>query len=243
MNNQMNNNSNIDANSIGNQTEVNMNQMGVNTNSNTRNSNNGINPVRSGANVSGIDKKRPLPKKIAEDKKYTENWIDIKTISNGIIYNKEGYMISGIRIHPKNIFISDRSSMDATLIGLMNFYNTIDFEFWLVVADRPVDISMYQAELQLLYNKTPDQKIRKLISQDMDKGDFFASNNVVDTEYYILFKEKKLEVLQKRLRSMINNISQAGISVNPTSTEELRMLVDNFLNGGRDFTAGGVMPL
>ena len=68
MNNQMNNNSNIDANSIGNQTEVNMNQMGVNTNSNTRNSNNGINPVRSGANVSGIDKKRPLPKKIAEDK-------------------------------------------------------------------------------------------------------------------------------------------------------------------------------
>ena len=34
-----------------------------------------------------------------------------------------------------------------------NFYNTIDYEFWLVVADRPVDITVYLSQLQLLYNQ------------------------------------------------------------------------------------------
>ena len=119
----------------------------------------------------------------------------------------------------------------------------IDYEFWLVVADRPVDISMYQAELQLLYNKTLDPKLRKLISQDMDKGEFFTNNNVVDTEYYILFKEKKLDILQKRIRTMVNGLAAAGLAAAPTSTDDLRTLIDSILNSGRKFESGGVMPL
>ena len=42
----------------------------------------------------------------------------------------------------------------------------IDFEFWLIVADRPVDISVYMSQMQLLYNETHNPAIRKLILQD-----------------------------------------------------------------------------
>ena len=45
----------------------------------------------------------------------------------------------------------------------------IDFEFWLVVADRPVDISVYMSQLQLLYNDTPSPAIRKIIMQDIER--------------------------------------------------------------------------
>ena len=106
---------------------------------------------------------KKMAKSVKVDSKWTENWINVKKISNGIIYNNLGEMVTGIKIQPKNIFILDGSSMDNTLIGLMNFYNTIDYEFWLMVADRPVDITVYETELQLLYNKTQDQRIRKLI--------------------------------------------------------------------------------
>lgn len=34
----------------------------------------------------------------------------------------------------------------------------IDYEFWIVVADRPVDINLYLSQLQLLYNSTSDVK-------------------------------------------------------------------------------------
>lgn len=192
------------------------------------------------ASVSGV---RPMPKAAKNNPKYTENWIPIKAISNGIMYNTRNEMVTGVKIQPRNIFILDQSSMDNALIGLMNFYNTMDFEFWLVVADRPVDIAVYQAELQVLYNKTQDQRIRKMISQDMAKGDFFINNNVVDTEYFILFKEKNQEMLGKKVRSIINNLASAGLVASQTSNDDLRMIIDNFLNGGDKYEAGGVMPI
>jgi len=185
----------------------------------------------------------PLPKNAQNNPKYTENWIPIKAISNGIMYNSKNEMVTGVKIQPRNIFILDQSSMDNALIGLMNFYNTLDFEFWLVVADRPVDIAVYQAELQVLFNKTQDQRIRKMIVQDMQKGDFFVNNNVVDTEYFILFKEKNQELLAKKVRNMINNLASCGLIASQTSNDDLRMIIDNFLNGGQKYEAGGVMPI
>ena len=131
---------------------------------------------------------KKMSKQMQRDNKFTENWLPLKAISNGIMYNDKNEMITGVKIQPRNIFILDQASMDTALIGLMNFYNTIDYEFWLIVADRPVDIAVYQAELQVLYNQTPDPRIRKLIAQDMNKGDYFVNNEVVDTEYFILFK-------------------------------------------------------
>ena len=152
-------------------------------------------------------------------------------------------MVTGVKIRPKNIFILDGSSMDRTLIGLMDFYNTIDYEFWLMIVDRPVDIAMYEAELQLLYNKTQDPVIRKVISQDLDKGDYFTNNNVVDTEYYLLFKEKKMENLQKRVRNIINGLAGAGLIASQTSNDDLYMVLDNFFNAGKNYETGTVMPL
>lgn len=184
-----------------------------------------------------------MSKQMQKDNKFTENWLPLKAISNGVMYNDKNEMITGIKIQPKNIFILDQSSMDASLIGLMNFYNTLDFEFWLIVADRPVDIAVYQAELQVLYNQTLDPRIRKLIAQDMNKGDYFINNDVVDTEYFILFKEKDDQMLQKKLRNMINSLATAGLIASQTSNDDLRMIIDNFFNGGRKFESGGVMPV
>lgn len=187
--------------------------------------------------------RRVMSAQVQNDPRYTENWINVKKISNGICYNTEGVMITGVKIRPKNIFILDRYSMDNTLVGLMNFYNTLDYEFWLVIADRPVDISVYQAELQLLFNKANDPTIRKIIGQDIDKGDYFVNNSVVDTEYYLLFKERNVDMMQKKLRNMINGLAAAGLVASQTSTDDLRMILDNFLNGGRTFESGTVMPL
>ena len=183
-----------------------------------------------------------MPQAAKNNPKYTENWLNLKAINNGIMYNNAGEMVTGVKIQPKNIFILDSSEMDRTLIGLMNFYNNINYEFWLVVADRPVDITMYQTELQLLYNNTTDQRIRKLIAQDIDKGDLFKNNNVVDTEYFILFKEKNMDMLQKKVRNMITELAGTGLTASQTSNDDLRMIIDNFLNGGKDFRSGGVLP-
>ena len=174
---------------------------------------------------------------------YTENWLPVKGIQNGMIYAGANQKITGVKITPKNIFILDQNMQDNILISLKNFYNTIDYEFWLVVADRPVDISVYMSQMQLLLNDAYSPAIRKLIAQDIQKGEMFIRNNVVDTEYYFLFKTKDPDLLQKRVRMMINGLAQCGLNVSQISNSDLRLVLENFLNGGTSTEFGTVMPV
>lgn len=180
---------------------------------------------------------------VSQAKNYSEDWVPIKNIMNGMIQLDNGYYVTGIKIQPKNIFILDEGERNNVLFNLQNFYNMIDFEFWLMVADRPVDINVYLSQLQLLYQRTNDGAIRKIIMQDINKANAFmgAEYNVVDTEYFILFKEKKLEIIQKRLHNLISGLANATINSVQVSNVDLRMILDNFLNGGMTTTFGTVM--
>lgn len=189
---------------------------------------------------------RPNPNQggvaVEQTSKYTEDWVPIKNIMNGMIQLDNGYYVTGIKVAPKNIFILDVGERDNVIFNLQNFYNMIDYEFWLVVADRPVDINLYLSQLQLLYQRSNDGAVRKLIIQDINKANAFmgAEYNVVDTEYFILFKEKKLEIVQKRIHNLIAGLANASINSTQVSNSDLRMILDNFLNGGMTTTFGTV---
>ena len=172
---------------------------------------------------------------------FTESWVPVKNISNGEIILDNKMKVTGVKIKPRNIFILDSGSQDAVIIALKNFYNTIDFDYWLISADRPVDIAGYLAKLQLLYEQTPSPAIKKLIIQDINKANSFTDNNVTDTEYYILFKEKSPEMIQKNLRTLIMGLSNCGLTANQVSNDDLRVILDNFLNGGVSFDFKVVM--
>jgi len=173
--------------------------------------------------------------------KYTEDWLPIKNITNGTIVLDNKMKVTGIKIRPRNIFILDQGTQDNVIIALKNFYNTIDFEFWLISADRPVDLNSYLSRLQLLYNQTPNPAIRKLINQDIDKANTFMNNNITDTEYYILFKDKNDDLIQKRLRTLITGLANAGLEAVQVSNDDLRIILDNFLNGGMTTNFGTVI--
>lgn len=175
--------------------------------------------------------------------KWSEDWVPVKNILNGMIQLENGMYVTGVKVASKNIFILDPGERDNILYNLQNFYNMMDYEFWLVVADRPVDINLYLSQLQLLYQRCTDGAIRKLIIQDINKANAFMGleYNVVDTEYFILFKEKRLEVVNKKIHNLITGLANAGLNSSQVSNSDLRMLLDNFLNGGMTTNFGTVM--
>ena len=177
------------------------------------------------------------------DSKYSEDWLPIKAIANGMIQTEDGYYVTGVKVTPRNIFILDEGSQNNILYQMGNFYNTIDYEFWLLIADRPVDINVYLANLQVMYNQNANASVRKLIMQDINKANLFMSEqyNVVDTEYYILFKEKKMEIVQKRIHNLISGLANAGLQSMQTSNSDLRMILDNYLNDGQTTNFRAVM--
>ena len=94
---------------------------------------------------------------------YTVDDIPLKSITNGAIILNDGSKVTGIKIMPKNIFILDYDMQSAIIANLKNVYNVIDYEFWIIAADRPVDINLYLSQLQVQYNQTQDNIKRKLI--------------------------------------------------------------------------------
>lgn len=177
--------------------------------------------------------------------KYAENWLPIKSIMNGAIQVDGGLNVTGVKIQPKNIFIMDSQSQSNAIFNLRNFYNTIDYEFWLIVADRPVDINVYLSQLQLLYNSVQTPAMRKLIMQDINKANLFMGKEVgvSDTEYYILFKEKRPEIIQKRIQNLISGLANVGLVARQVSNDDLRVLLDGFLNGGVTTDFGTVIGI
>ena len=174
--------------------------------------------------------------------KYTnDEFVPIKSITNGVIVLDNNEKVTGIKIMPRNIFILDYSTQDAIIDNLRNVYNMIDYEFWVIAADRPVDINVFLSQLQLLYNSTPDQVRRKLIMEDINKANLFMNNNIVDTEYFLLFKEKSDDVILKRIRTLINGFASAGLNSHQVTNDDLRIILDNFLNGGQTTTFGTVI--
>lgn len=174
--------------------------------------------------------------------KSAEDWLPIRAINNGMIQLDNGFLVTGVKIEPKNIFILDQDVQNNVIFSLRNFYNTIDYEFWLISAGRPVDINVYLANLQVQYNNTNNQAIRKLLMQDISKANMFMSTqlNAVDTEYFILFKEKKPEIIQKRLQTLISGLANCTLNSKQVSNDDLRMLLDNFFNGAENSRFGTV---
>ena len=174
--------------------------------------------------------------------KYTEEaYVPVKSITNGMIILDNNEKVCGIKIMPRNIFIADFDTQNAIISNLKNVYNMIDYDFWIIAADRPVDINVFLSQLQLQYNSTSDQTKRKLILEDINKANMFMNNNIVDTEYYLLFKEKNNEVIAKRIRNLINMFASAGLNTHQATNDDLRIILDNFLNGGQTTTFGTVI--
>lgn len=173
---------------------------------------------------------------------YTEDWLPIKGIVNGMIELNNNYKVTGVKIAPKNIFILDKASQDFTILSLKSFYDSLDFEFWIISNDKPVDISGYLASLQIQYNQIQDSRIKKLLIQDIEKVNDFMNDNVTDVEYFILFKDKNFDLLQKRLRTVIMGLSNAGIDSSQVSNADLRAILDGFLNGGKPSENRVVLP-
>lgn len=181
-----------------------------------------------------------MPSK-SQRSKYTNDFVPVKSIANGMILLDNNEKVTGVKIFPRNIFILEPDYQYSIVNNLKNVYNLIDYEFWIIAADRPVDITAYLSQLQLLYNSQQNPVKRKLIIDDINKANMFTNNNVVDTEFYLLFKEKDIDKIQKRIRNLMQSFATAGLQTKQTSNEDLRVILDNFLNGGQTTKFGTVI--
>ena len=57
--------------------------------------------------------------------RYTEDWLPLQGINNGMILLPGQMKVTGVKIAPRNIFILDEDSQQNILIALKNFFAQI----------------------------------------------------------------------------------------------------------------------
>lgn len=166
------------------------------------------------------------------DNKFAEDWIPVKGIANNAIQLNNNMLLTGVKITPKNIFILDNDSQENVIYNLRDFYGTIDYEFWLMVTDKPVDLNLYLNNLQVQLNSMHNINIKKMLREDINKAELFMNKELgaVDKEFFILFKEKRPDVIAKRIRNLISGLAICGLDARQTTNDDLRDLLDSFFN-------------
>jgi len=184
----------------------------------------------------------------------TENWLPVKNITDGMIILNNNDKVSGVKIIPRNIFILSEEEQNMVISNLKQVYNQIDYEFWLVVADRPVDISVYMSRLQVMYNQTTSVAIRKLIMEDIQKANGFINNSVIKPmeaskiqeefalknnkapEMYTFFIVDNYYVFTSYFLPKIPNASIKGIWVDATTGKAKYVLEDIRIRAYKPYT-------
>ena len=112
-----------------------------------------------------------------------------------------------------------------------------------MVSGRPVDIHVYLSALQLMYNNVTTPVMKKLIMQDINKANMFMSKEVgvVDTEYFRIFKERRPEIIQKKIQNLVSGFATCGLTAKQTSNDDLRVLMEGFLNDNNRTEFGTVI--
>ena len=64
-----------------------------------------------------------------KNSKYTEDWLPVTNITNGMLELDNKYKVTGVKVRPRNICILDSNSRANMISQLRVFYEAIDFEF------------------------------------------------------------------------------------------------------------------
>ena len=168
-------------------------------------------------------------------------WATVRQITSGVVVLNTGELVSGVKIIPRNIFIMQQDDTNAIIYGLSKFYDSIDFDYWLIIGDKPVDLNNYFNSVQNIYNTSSSEHIRAIARDDIVKANKYVSGDygVSDTEYFLLFKDKTIQSVQERISKIISGIRECDLDATQVSNDELRLVMDTFLSNGKKAIALG----
>ena len=179
------------------------------------------------------------------DKAQTETaasvWATVRQITSGVIVLNSGELVSGVKVIPRNIFIMQQDDTNAIIYALSKFYDSIDFDYWLIIGDKPVGLTDYFNSVQNIYNNNSSDHVRAIARDDIAKANKYVSGDygVSDTEYFLLFKEKSIQGVQDKISKIISGIKDCELDAVQVSNDELRLVMDTFLSNGKKAIAMG----
>ena len=168
---------------------------------------------------------------------------NVKDIKNNLIYTKDNYIISYLKLATINIDLLSKLEKEAKCEVLTAEFKGENKPFSILVIPRTIDMENYISDLNNRYDEELHNVTRRKILSEMirEATEKVLDNNNYEHQFYIQLWEKydtsNLEYAEKILHERMNDIKNRyeSIAVNTTELDnvELIRLCNLFANSSR----------
>lgn len=179
-----------------------------------------------------------VPKKAAPKPPSTQNWLPIIDIKNSLVYRKDNYIVSAIRVQPINMrLLSDREKK-RKVKRLEEALTGIDYNFQIISIAKPVDLDAFIAKIENERAATESVLKKKLLGMySRQAGAKATSGEALERHFYFLIdqplgKKPQLdeEILIQRATQLASHLSSAELLSTVCGDSDLRTLQFIFTN-------------
>lgn len=177
-----------------------------------------------------------------------QDFINIRDISNGRIYNTDGMIFAVSRITPISIDLKTQAEKKQLARQLTAEFTGDTQPFKLTAVSRPLDLSSILDELNECAKNTDDSRRREVIRREKkDITNYMMDGAAVTRQFFITVWGTDAQELSRRASELVERFSHCKINAELLTDEELVRFCHVFANPDEstvtsdDFTA--VVPL
>lgn len=175
-------------------------------------------------------------KKKQKKKKITSNqYINVADIKNNVLYTKDNYVISFIKIGTVSISTMSKTDINILTKTLSSEFASLKNNLRMLKISKPVDISLLTNCYRDMYRNCNDLKRKELLREaTMFLHKYSTNGNELENEYYFIIRQpltnNAIIELEKIATSIVRKFQAGKIKANICNTEEIARLCNLFTN-------------
>ncbi len=145
-----------------------------------------------------------------------QDFVNVRDIVDTILYNKDDYLISYIKVQPISLDLLSKGEKKTLTKKLTEEFSDMEHSFKFIAVSRPVDIAPLVNEYADLLSSSSDPIQKELLRNEIRiTSEFSLSGEVVQREFYYMLWEKDGDYarddLRKRANDFLLKLENAGL--------------------------------
>lgn len=144
----------------------------------------------------------------------TLQYVDIKTIQDGVVVLKNGTLRAVLLVSTVNFDLKSSDEQRAIIGAYQNFLNSLDFQIQIVVSSRKLNVQPY---IDLLRDKAREQRNELLKLQITEYQEFIKNltevTNIMSKFFYIVIPFAPVEDNQQGVLGKVSNLMRPVDSI------------------------------
>ncbi len=171
--------------------------------------------------------------KTSPEKATANDFVNIKDIKGSLLYTRDNYIFSYIRLQPISIDLLSQNEKKILINTLTAELSSETKPFQFFAISQVVDMSKLKNSLYDVLNDTSDNIRRRLINEEINQiASFALSGEIIERQFFVIIWERLTDdnelVLKRRSTELAYKFQSCGVSADVLNQNQIYHLVKLF---------------